>query len=146
MWPPSPLRKEKTMLIQPYLSFEGRCDEAVEFYRTALGAEVLMLMRFKDSPDQSMISPGSADKVMHVAMRIGETTVMASDGRCSGQPGFNGISLSLTVADDAEAERSYAALQEGGQIMMPLAKTFFASKFGMVTDRFGVNWMVMAGQ
>jgi PhnB protein len=146
MWPPSPLRKEKTMLIQPYLSFEGRCDEAVEFYRTALGAEVLMLMRFKDSPDQSMISPGSADKVMHVAMRIGETTVMASDGRCSGQTGFNGISLSVTAADDAEAERTFSALQDGGQIMMPLTKTFFASKFGMVTDRFGVNWMVLAGQ
>jgi PhnB protein len=131
------------MQVQPYLSFEGRCDEAVEFYRAAVGAEVLMLMRFKDSPDQSMITPESADKVMHVCMRIGDSQVMASDGRCTGKMAFDGISLSLTVADDADAERRFAALQDGGQITMPLTKTFFASKFGMVADRFGVHWMVM---
>jgi PhnB protein len=134
------------MQVQPYLSFEGRCDEAVKFYQGALGAEVLMLMRFKESPDQSMISPGSADKVMHVSMRIGDSMVMASDGRCTGQMAFSGISLSLSMAEDAEAERVFAALANGGQITMPLTKTFFASKFGMVADRFGVNWMVIAGQ
>jgi PhnB protein len=134
------------MLIQPYLSFEGRCDEAVGFYQSALGAEVLMLMRFKDSPDQSMISPDSGDKVMHVCMRIGDSTLMASDGRCSGKMAFGGISLSLTVADDAEAEQKFSALQQGGQVTMPLTKTFFSSKFGMVADRFGVPWMVLVGQ
>ena len=132
------------MLIQPYLSFEGRCEEAVEFYRTAIGAEVLMLMRFKESPDQSMVSDESADKVMHVSMRIGETIVMASDGRCTGQMAFSGVSLALSVAEDAQAEEMHVALANGGQITMPLTKTFFASKFGMVTDRFGVHWMVMA--
>ncbi len=105
-----------------------------------------MLMRFKDSPDQSMISPQSADKVMHVSMRIGDSMVMASDGRCTGQMGFTGISLSLSVADDAEAERTFGALEQGGQVTMPLTKTFFASKFGMVADKFGVQWMVMVGQ
>jgi PhnB protein len=134
------------MLIQPYLSFEGRCDEAVAFYKTALGAEVQMLMRFKDAPDQAMMSPGSADKVAHVSMRIGDSTVMASDGRCTGKMAFSGFSLSLTVPDDAEAERVFAALADGGHPTMPLAKTFFASRFGMVADRFGVNWMVMAGR
>ena len=133
------------MLIQPYLSFEGRCDKAVEFYQAAIGAEVLMLMRFKDSPEQSMVSPDWADKVMHVSMRIGETIVMASDGRCSGQAGFSGVSLALSVADDAQAETMHVALADGGQITMPLTKTFYASKFGMVTDRFGLHWMVMAG-
>lgn len=133
------------MLVQPYLSFEGRCDEAVKFYHSAVGAEVQMLMRFKEAPDQSMMPPGSADKVMHVALRIGDSLVMATDGRCSGTTGFNGISLSLDVADDAEAERVFAALGDGGQVTMPLAKTFFASKFGMLADRFGVQWMVVAG-
>ena len=136
---------EKTMLVQPYLSFEGRCEEAVKFYQAALGAEVQMLMRFKDSPDQSMVSPDSADKVMHASMRIGDSTVMASDGRCTGKMAFGGVSLSLTVADDTEAERVFAGLASGGQITMPMTKTFFASKFGMVADKFGVNWMVLAG-
>jgi PhnB protein len=140
------INEEATMLVQPYLSFEGRCDEAVKFYQAAVGAEVQMLMRFKEAPDQSMMSPESADKVMHVSMRIGDSVVMASDGRCSGTTGFNGISLSLSVADDAQAERLFAGLSDGGQVTMPLAKTFFASKFGMLTDRFGVSWMVMGGQ
>jgi PhnB protein len=138
--------REKTMLIQPYLSFEGRCDEAVKFYQAAVGAEVQMLMRFKEAPDQSMMTPESADKVMHATLRMGDSVVMATDGRCSGKPGFNGISLSLSVAEDGEAERVFAALSDGGQITMPLAKTFFASKFGMLADRFGVQWMVIAGQ
>lgn len=134
------------MQVQPYLQFEGRCEEAVEFYRKAVNAEVLMLMHFKDSPDPSMISPDSADKVMHVSMRIGESTVMASDGRCTGQMAFSGFSLSLIVADDAEAERMFSALVDGGQVTMPLTKTFWASKFGMLADKFGVQWMVMVGQ
>jgi PhnB protein len=139
-------RKGEAMQVQPYLSFEGRCDEAVEFYRTALGAEVEMLMRFKDSPDQSMITAESAEKVMHVCMRIGDSLIMASDGRCTGKMGFTGISLALTVSDDAEADQRFSALMEGGQVTMPLMKTFFSSKFGMVVDKFGVQWMILVGQ
>ena len=134
------------MYVQPYLFFDGRCEEAVEFYRRALGAEVTMLMRFKDSPDPDMCpenSRVSGDKVMHMSLRIGETTLLASDGRCLGQPNFQGFSLSLTAPDDAEAERLFAALGDGGQVQMPMTKTFFASRFGMLADRFGVSWMVL---
>jgi PhnB protein len=129
--------------IQPYLFFDGRCDEAIEFYRKAVGAEVTMLMRFKDSPDPGMCSSSeNADKVMHGSIRIGETTVLVSDGRCQGQPSFQGFALSLTVADEDQADRLFAALGDGGQVQMPLAKTFFSARFGMVADRFGVMWMV----
>jgi PhnB protein len=131
------------MKVQPYMNFDGRCDEALDFYRTALGAEVTRLARFKESPDPGMVSPGSAEKVMHASFQVGETTVMASDGRCLGKGGFQGISLTLTVADDTEAERRFAALSEGGQVQMPLTRTFFSSRFGMVADRFGVTWMVI---
>ncbi len=132
------------MQVQPYLFFDGRCEEAFGFYRKKLGAEVTMLMRFKESPDPAHCPGGAAsgDKVMHGSLRIGETTVLASDGRCEGRPSFQGFSLSLTVANDAEAERLFAALSDGGQVQMPLGKTFFASSFGMVADRFGVSWMV----
>ena len=130
------------MQVQPYLFFEGRCEEAVEFYRSALGAEVTMLMRFKDSPDPAMISPGTEDKVMHASLRIGQTTVLASDGRCEGRPTFQGFSLSLTVPSETEADRLFASLGDGGQVQMPLTRTFFSPRFGMVADRFGVSWMV----
>jgi PhnB protein len=137
------------MQVQPYLFFDGRCEEAVEFYRRALGAEVTMLMRFKESPEPpqpGMVPPGSENKVMHMALRIGDTTVLASDGRCMGKPSFQGFSLSLTVASEAEADRLFAALSEGGQVQMPLAKTFFSPRFGMVADRFGVSWMILVGK
>jgi PhnB protein len=134
------------MLVQPYLFFEGRCDEAVKFYQAAVGAEILMLLRYRDSPDPSMVTPATADKVMHASLRIGESVVMASDGGCTGQSTFGGFSLSLTVDDDADAERKFSALTNGGEVTMPLTKTFFASKFGMGTDRFGVRWMVMVEQ
>ena len=130
------------MQIQPYLFFDGRCDEAIEFYRSTLGAEVTMLMRFKDSPDPETCAPGVGDKVMHANLRIGETSILVSDGRCQGQPSFQGFSLSLTVPDDAAAERLFAALADGGQVQMPLTKAFFSSRFGMAADRFGVSWMV----
>ena len=130
------------MQVQPYLFFDGRCEEAVEFYRRALGAEVTMLMRFKESPDPAGVPAGGEDKVMHMSFRIGESTVLASDGQCLGGPTFQGFSLSLTVSNDAQAERTYAALADGGQVQMPLAKTFFSTRFGMVADRFGVSWMV----
>ena len=134
------------MPIQPYLFFDGRCEEALDFYRSALGAEVTMLMRFKDSPDPpppGMVPPGSENKVMHASVRIGDAEVLASDGRCLGKPDFRGFSLTLTVKSEAEADRVFAALAEGGQVQMPLGKTFFAPRFGMVADRFGVPWMVI---
>ena len=130
------------MQVQPYLMFEGRCEEAIEFYRKALDAEVTMLTRFKDSPDLQMCQPGAKDKVMHMSFRIGDTTLLASDGRCTGQPNFQGFSLCLTAPNDAEAERLFASLADGGQVQMPMAKTFFSSHFGMVADRFGVPWMI----
>ena len=134
------------MQVQPYLFFDGRCEEAVEFYRTKLGADVTMLMRFKDSPEppqSGMVPHGSEDKVMHTSFRIGDITVMASDGQCLGRPSFQGYSLSLTVANDPEAERLFTALADRGQVQMPLTKTFFSPRFGMVADRFGVSWMVV---
>lgn len=134
------------MLVQPYLFFDGRCEEALEFYRSALGAEVTMLMRFKESPEPmpaDMCPPGSDDKVMHASFTIGETTLMASDGRAQGNPVFQGFSLSLSVPNDAEAQRLFNVLSEGGKVEMPLAKTFYASSFGMVADRFGVGWMII---
>ena len=134
------------MRVEPYLFFEGRCEEAIEFYRGALGAEVTALMRYKEMPeprDPKMCAPGTEDKVMHSSFRIGDTTVNASDSMCSGRPSFQGISLSLTASDDAEAERLFTALADGGQVQMPLTPTFFSSRFGMVADRFGVAWMLV---
>jgi PhnB protein len=133
-------------IVHTYLCFEGRCEEAIEFYRRALGAEVIVLMRFKDSPEPAlpgMCPPGSENKIMHARFRIGETTVLAADGCCSGKPVFQGFSLSLVAATEAEAERLFAALADGGQVQMPLAKTFFSARFGIVADRFGVPWMVL---
>ncbi|MEP6880177.1 MAG: VOC family protein [Nitrosospira sp.] len=133
------------MQIQPYLFFDGRCEEAIEFYRGALGAEVTMLMRFKDNPEPNescMPPPGTEDKVMHASFRIGDTTVLASDGQCLGKPSFQGFSLSLTAPAEAEIDRLFAALGDGGQVQMPLTKTFFSPRFGMVADRFGVSWML----
>ncbi len=133
------------MLVQPYLFFDGRCEEAIQFYTRVLGAKVEMMMRYKENPDPQpgMVPPGSDDKIMHAAIQIGDTVVMASDGMCTGQPSFKGFSLSLSARDEAEAKRLYAALAEGGQAQMPLGKTFFSPAFGMVADRFGVSWMVI---
>ena len=133
------------MQVQSYLFFEGRTEEAIEFYQKAVGAKVEMLMRNKESPDSP--PPGMKappEKIMHAAFRIGDTQVLASDGMCSGAPSFQGFSLTLDTRDDAEAKRFFAALAEGGQVKMPLTPTFFSSNFGMLTDRFGLGWMVMA--
>lgn len=132
------------MQIQPYLFFNGRCEEAIEFYRGAVGARLEMLMRFKESPDPpppGMVPPGWEDKVMHASLRVGEAIVMASDG-CAAEPGFSGFSLSITPPDVATAERTFAALAEGGEVTMPLGKTFWSPCFGMLTDRFGLGWMI----
>lgn len=129
--------------VHPYLFFGGRCDEAIEFYRATLGAEVVMLSRFKESPEpQPGLPECFEDKVMHASIRIGDTMLMASDGRCEGEANFEGFSLSVTVPDEAEATRVFTALSEGGLVTMPLAKTFWADKFGILQDRFGVGWMV----
>jgi PhnB protein len=131
------------MLIQPYLFFEGRADEAIEFYKMTLGAKVEMAMRFKDAPDQSMISPGSADKVMHAALKIGDAVVLLSDGRNTGKPNFQGFSLTIYPKDEAEADKLFGALSAGGEVRMPMDKTFFAKRFGMLADKFGVGWMII---
>ncbi|MHB9009004.1 MAG: VOC family protein [Limisphaerales bacterium] len=128
---------------ETYLFFEGRCDEAIEFYRRSLGAEVTALMRFKESPEPAACPTASGDKVMHACIRIGETNLMASDGRCSGNPSFQGFALTLAMSTVAEAERVFTALTDGGEVQMPMAETFFSPRFGMVADRFGVSWMVM---
>ena len=133
------------MYIQAYLSFDGRCDEAIRFYREAIGAEVQMLMRHKENPappPPGTLPPGSENKVMHVSLKIGDTIVMASDGLCSGKPNFQGFSLSLALATPEEVDRAFARLSDGGQVRMPLAKTFWSPRFGMLVDRFGVPWMV----
>lgn len=131
------------MHVQPYLFFDGRCDEALEFYKKAIGAKVGMLMRWKDSPDKSMCTPANADKVMHSQFQIGDTTVMASDGRNEGGPKFDGFALSIIAQSEAEADKMFAALGEGGQVTMPLGKTFFSPRFGMLADKFGVHWMIL---
>ena len=129
--------------VQPYLFFGGRCEEAIDFYRKTLGAEVERMVRFNEAPEPQ---PGLPEcfqaKIMHASLRIGETLMMASDGRCDGEATFEGFSLSITVADETEAERIFSALSEGGLVTMPLEKTFWAPKFGILQDRFGVGWMV----
>lgn len=139
------------MRVEPYLFFDGRCEEALEFYRGSLGAEIVALMRFSDAPADAGPPPegstpppaGAGDKVMHATFKIGDTTLMASDGNCGGKPRFEGVSLSLSVADDTTAERLFAALADGGQVQLPIGPSFFATRFGMVVDRFGVGWMVV---
>ena len=133
------------MKIQPYLFFDGRCEQALDFYQKSLGAKVEALMRYKDNPEPKHNPPNSDEKVMHACFRIGDTRIMASDGNCAGKPSFQGFSLTINAKDAAEAEQRFKALAEGGHVQMPLNETFFAKSFGMVADRFGVGWMVIAG-
>lgn len=132
-------------IVQPYLFFDGKCEEAIEFYKKAVGASVNMLMRFKDSPEPPPpgCAPPDTNKVMHAQFQVGETVIMASDGRATGNPKFEGFALSLTVKTEGEADKAFNALASGGKVEQPLAKTFFSAKFGMVVDRFGVFWMVL---
>jgi len=133
------------MQVQQYLFFDGKCEEAIEFYKSTLGAKVEMMMRFKDNPDPQPGScpPGAENKVMHAALHIGDTLVMASDGMAGGKPEFKGFSLSVDVKNESEAKKLFNALGQGGQVQMPLTKTFFSPCFGMVADKFGVGWMVI---
>jgi len=134
------------MQIEPYLMFNGRADEAIEFYKKALDAQVQMLMRFKDSPEPAQVPPGSENKVMHASLRVGDTRLMISDGDCTGAAKFEGINLSLSVDSEAQAEQVFKSLADGGKVTLPLTKTFFSPKFGMLHDRFGVSWMLMVSQ
>ena len=136
------------MQTQIYLFFDGRTEEALDFYKKTLGVEVEMLMRYKDAPPEAKegCAPGTENKVMHSSFRLGDQRVMASDGYAKGNPEFKGFSLSLATKDEAEAEKVFAALGDGGQVQQPLIKTFFSPKFGMVQDKFGVGWMVLVGQ
>lgn len=139
----------KVKQIQPYIFFDGRAEEAIEFYKKALGAKVEMLMRFKESPEPpppGAVSPGSGEKIMHASLKIGDATINLSDGMAAGNPTFKGISLTFNVQTSAEADKAFAALSQGGQVQMPIGKTFFSPRFGMVADKFGVAWMVMADE
>lgn len=137
------------MLAQPYLNFDGRCEEALDFYKQAIGAEILCLMRLSESPepcDPAMVPPGSENKVMHSSFKIGDSTLLATDCGCSGQTKFSGFSICITAADPDHASRLFAALSEGGRVEMPLGKTFFSPSFGVLEDRFGLSWMVYVDQ
>ena len=134
------------MQVQSYLFFNGRCEEAIEFYKKTLGAKVEMMMRFNESPEPHKCAPGTENKIMHSCIRIGDTAVMASDGMAQGQPEFKGFSLTLNAKDVAEAERLFGALGEGGEVRQPLIQTFFSPRFGMLADKFGVGWMVIVEQ
>lgn len=132
------------MQVQPYLNFDGRCEEAVNFYVKAIGAKQEFLMRVGESPEGP--PPGMKvppEKIMHASFRIGESVIMASDCYCAGQPKFQGVTLSISVKDEAEADRVFNALADGGKVQMPLSKTFFSPRFGMVEDKFGLGWMVL---
>ena len=133
------------MTIQPYLFFNGRCEEALEFYKTTLGATVQMMLRFKENPDgcEASMTPQDANKIMHACLQIGDAQVLCSDGMEQGKPNFQGFSLSLTVATEAEADKAFNALAKEGQIQMPIGKTFFSPRFGAVADKFGVSWLVI---
>jgi PhnB protein len=130
--------------VTPYLMFNGRCEEAINFYKAELGAEVLALLRFKENPPPPDRVPANWDnKVMHSCFKIGDTQIMASDGDCADKADFGAVRLSIEVKTEAEAERAFNGLSKGGQVKMPLGKTFFSPRFGMVNDRFGVSWMVV---
>jgi PhnB protein len=135
--------------VQPYVFFDGKCDEAIKFYSSAIGAQTQMLMRYKDCPDpqaKAGCKPGTEDKVMHANVKIRDTEVLMADGHCGGNPKFEGFGLALQAKDNEDAEKLFAALSEGGKPLMPMSETFFAHRFGMVTDKFGVMWMVLHGK
>ena len=133
------------MIVQPYLNFDGRCEEAVEFYKSALGAKVELMMRCKDAPLAAgqKLSPGSEDKILHVALRVGDSLLMASDGYVTNAPVFKGFTLSLSASDPAHAKRLFDGLSPGGKVTMPLQETFYSPCFGMLEDKFGMGWMVI---
>jgi PhnB protein len=132
------------MHVQTYVYGDGRSEEMLNFYKKAVGARVTALMKFKEAPDQSQMSPGSAEKIMHAAFKVGDTDIMISDGMNKGNPKFDGFALTIQAKDPAEAEKYFKSLTEGGEVTMPMTETFFAKSFGMLRDKFGLNWMVIA--
>ena len=133
------------MPVTPYLFLDGRCEEAIDFYKKHLGAEVGMMMRFKEAPADQTCSPSHENKIMHACITINGTQMMMSDGRVENKPEFKGFALSLDAKDPADGDRMFDALSQGGQVQMPLMESFFAKRFGMVADKFGVGWMIIAG-
>ena len=131
------------MNLQPYLFFEGRTEEAIDFYKKAVGAKVEMLMHWKDCPDKNACTPQNADKIMHAAVTIGDSRVLMSDGNCQGKPDFKGFSLTISAKTESEADKLFDALSAGGEVRQPMVKTFFSPRFGMCADKFGVGWMVL---
>ena len=131
------------MNLQPYLFFEGRTEEAIDFYKKAVGAKIEMLMHWKDCPDKNACTPQNADKIMHAAVTIGDSRVLMSDGNCQGKPDFKGFSLTISAKSEAEADKFFDALSAGGEVRQPMVKTFFSPKVGMCADKFGVGWMVL---
>ena len=134
------------MHVQSYLFFDGRCDEALDFYKRAADAKVEMLMRFKENPDQNSCAPGAEEKVMHTQFKIGDTTILASDGRNTGNPKFDGFALAINAKDEVEVDKLFNGLADGGKVTMPLTKTFFSPRFGMLADKFGVNWILLVAK
>jgi PhnB protein len=138
-----------TPAVQPYLFFRGRCEEAIEYYKDKLGAEVVMKLRFKDNPEKpgpDKVPPALDDRIMHAAIRIQGTEIMMSDGMRTGPLDFQCMSLSLSVPNEAEVDRIFHALAADGAVQMPLGKTFFSPRFGAVADKFGVSWMLIVPQ
>ena len=133
------------MQLTPYLFFDGKCAEAIDFYKSAIGADIVFMMQYKDAPEplpEGMNSPELQDCVMHASFKIGDSEVMASDAPPGNHKGHNGFSLSITVADENEAKKTFAAMSDGGKVQMPLGPTFFSPCFGTLVDKFGVEWMV----
>jgi PhnB protein len=134
------------MNLQPYLFFDGRTEEAIDFYKKAIGADVEMMMRWKDCPDKSAVTPQNENKVMHASIKVGGDRVLMSDGECHGHADFKGFSLTISAKTEAEADKYFNALSAGGQVRMPMMQTFFSPRFGMLADKFGVGWMVLVEQ
>ena len=134
------------MALQPYLFFDGRTEEAIDFYKKAIGADVEMLMRWKDCPDKSAVTPQNENKIMHASIKLGDDRILMSDGECHDKADFKGFSLTISAKTEADADKYFNALSAGGQVRMPMTKTFFSSKFGMLNDKFGIGWMVIVAQ
>ncbi|HEY1503898.1 MAG TPA: VOC family protein [Stellaceae bacterium] len=130
------------MQTSPYLLFTGECESAFKFYETHLGGKILVMMKHAGTPAEGQVPVEWNDKIMHGRIQLGDTVVMASDAPPGRQQKAQGFRLSLSFDKSAEAERAFNALADGGSVEMPFAKTFFAERFGMVTDRFGTPWMI----
>ncbi len=130
------------MELSPYLMFDGRCEAAFRFYEQCLGAKVIMMMTYDEAPAGADIAPNTSKKVMHARLAVGDRVLMGSDAPADRFRPMQGFSITLSIAEPAEAERVFDALAKNGKINMPMAETFWAKRFGMVVDQFGTPWMV----